>query len=138
MKRRIENFLAKCVCKGIELYMRKYRIYMSNEELIPMTDEQFKEKLVSHNFLNFGDNYFERYDKYRNYELSEKREIHKGDQFLCIKDVIMSGKEDDIAYFQGEIYLSENDGCITDEYGDKSHWWLKEDDINSHFKKIQL
>ena len=137
MKRRIENFLAKCVCKGIELYMRKYRIYMSNEELIPMTDEQFKEKLVSHNFLNFGDTYFERYDKYRNYELSEKREIHKGDQFLCIKDVIMSGKEDDIAYFQGEIYLSENDGCITDEYGDKSHWWIKEEEINSYFKKIQ-
>lgn len=134
--KRIENFIARCVCKGIEMYMRKYRIYISNEELIPMTDEQFKEKLVSHNSLNFGDNYFERYDKYRNYELSEKREIHKGDQFLCIKDVIMSGKEDDIAYFQGEIYLSENDGCITDEYGDKSHWWIKEEEINSYFKKI--
>ena len=114
MKNLIENFLAKCVCKGIELYMRKYRIYMSNEELIPMTDEQFKEKLVNHNSLNFCENYFERYDKYRNYELSEKRGIHKGDQFLCIKDVIMNGEENEIAYFQGEIYLSENDGCITD------------------------
>lgn len=138
MKNLIENFLAKCVCKGIELYMQKYCIYNSNDELIPMTNEQFKEELINHKTEKFSKYYFERYDKYRNYELSEKREIHKGDQFLCIKDVIMSGKEDDIAYFQGEIYLSENDGCITDEYGDKSHWWLKEDDINSHFKKIQL
>lgn len=137
MKNLIENFLAKCVCKGIELYMRKYRIYMSNEELIPTTDEQFKEELVNHNSLNFCENYFERYDKYRNYELSEKRGIHKGDQFLCIKDVIMNGEENEIAYFQGEIYLSENDGCITDEYGDKSHWWIKEEEINSYFKKIQ-
>lgn len=68
---------------------------------------------------------------------SEKRGIHKGDQFLCIKDVIMNGEENEIAYFQGEIYLSENDGCITDEYGDKSHWWIKEEEINSYFKKIQ-
>lgn len=52
MKRRIENFLAKCVCKGIELYMRKYRIYMSNDELIPMTDEQFKEELINHKTEN--------------------------------------------------------------------------------------
>lgn len=77
MKNLIENFLAKCVCKGIELYMRKYRIYMSNEELIPMTDEKFKEELVNHNSLNFCENYFERYDKYRNYELSEKEEYIK-------------------------------------------------------------
>lgn len=42
MKNLIENFLAKCVCKGIELYMQKYRIYNSNDELIPMTNEQFK------------------------------------------------------------------------------------------------
>lgn len=32
MKNLIENFLAKCVCKGIELYMQKYRIYNSNDQ----------------------------------------------------------------------------------------------------------
>lgn len=42
MKNLIENFLARCVCKGIELYMQKYRIYNSNDELIPMTNEQLK------------------------------------------------------------------------------------------------
>jgi len=136
MKRRIENFLAKCVCKGIELYMRKYRIYMSNDELIPMTDEQFKEELINHKTEKFSKYYFERYDKYRKGELSESTGIQRGDKFLCIKDVIMNNEPDEIAYFQGEIYLSENEGCITDEYGDKSHWWVKEEDINCYFKKI--
>lgn len=116
--------------------MRKYRLYKSYYEVIPMTEEEFKKELTNTNTKEFCENYFERYDKYRNYELSEKRGIHKGDQFLCIKDVIMDNEPDDIAYFQGEIYLSENDGCITDEYGDKSHWWIKEEDINCHFKKI--
>lgn len=138
MEKKIENFIAKCVCKGIELYMRKYRLYKSYYEVIPMTEEEFKKELTNTNTKEFCENYFERYDKYRNYELLEKRGIHKGDQFLCIKDVIMNGKENEIAYFQGEVYISHNNNCITDEYGDKSHWWLKEDDINSHFKKIQL
>lgn len=47
----------------------------------------------------------------------------------------MNNEPDEIAYFQGEIYLSENEGCITDEYGDKSHWWVKEEDINCYFKR---
>lgn len=93
MKSLIENFLAKCVCKGIELYIRKQRYKITN--------------------------------------------VLKGDEFLCIKDVMMDNDSEDIAYFQGETYLSENDGCITDENGDKSHWWIKEEDINCHFRKIQ-
>lgn len=92
MKSLIENFLAKCVCKGIELYIRKQRYKIAN--------------------------------------------VLKGDEFLCIKDVMMNDNPDEIAYFQGEIYLSENEGCITDEYGDKSHRWVKEEDINCYFKKI--
>lgn len=128
---------AKCVCKGIELYMQKYRIYNSNDELIPMTNEQFKEELINHKTEKFCKYYFERYDKYRKGELSESTGIQRGDKFLCIKDVIMNNEPDEIAYFQGEIYLSENEGCITDEYGDKSHWWVKEEEINSYFKKIQ-
>lgn len=65
MKKRIENFLAKCVCKGIELYMRKNRIYNSNNELIPMSDKEFREELIEHNKKEFCEYYFKRYDKYR-------------------------------------------------------------------------
>ena len=66
MKKKIENFLAKCVCKGIELYMRKYRIYNSNDELIPMSDEEFRDELISNNKKDFWDYDCNRYDKYRN------------------------------------------------------------------------
>ena len=65
MEKRIENFLAKCVCKGIELYMRKYRIYNSNNELIPMSDEQFRKELIENRKKEFYEYYFKRYDKYR-------------------------------------------------------------------------
>lgn len=65
MKRRIENFLAKCVCKGIEMYMRKYRIYTSHEELIPMSDEEFRKEVIEHTTETFSKKYFKRYDRYR-------------------------------------------------------------------------
>ena len=65
MEKIIENFLAKCVCKGIELYMRKYRIYNSNNGLIPMSDEQFRKELIEHSKKEFYEYYFKRYDKYR-------------------------------------------------------------------------
>ena len=65
MEKIIENFLAKCVCKGIELYMRKYRIDNSNNELIPMSDEQFRKELIEHSKKEFYEYYFKRYDKYR-------------------------------------------------------------------------
>ena len=85
MKNLIENFLAKCVCKGIELYMRKYRIYMSNDELIPMTDEQFKEELINHKTEKISKYYFERYDKYRKGELSESTGIQRGANSYVLK-----------------------------------------------------
>lgn len=66
MEKRIENFIAKCVCKGIELYMRKYRIYNSNDELIPMSDEEFRKEMTEHSKKEFCEYYFKRYDKYRN------------------------------------------------------------------------
>ena len=65
MKTRIENFIAKCVCKGIEMYMRKYRIYTSNDELIPMSDDDFKKELIANNEKEFCDYYFKRFDRYR-------------------------------------------------------------------------
>ena len=48
--------------------------------------------------------------------------IRKGDKFRCIKTVVIDNDPNDIGYYQGLIYTSENDDCITDE--DKvSHYW---------------
>lgn len=48
--------------------------------------------------------------------------IKKGDKFRCIKTVVMDNDPNDVDYYQGLIYTSENDDCITDE--DKvSHYW---------------
>ena len=46
----------------------------------------------------------------------------KGDRFLCIKDVVMSGT-DTIAYTNGQTYLCQEDLCITDNQGDIDHLW---------------
>ena len=48
--------------------------------------------------------------------------IKKGDKFRCIKTAVMDNNPNDIDYYQGLIYTSENDNCITDE--DKvNHYW---------------
>ena len=49
--------------------------------------------------------------------------IKKGDKFRCIKTVVMDNDSNNIAYYQGLIYTSENDGCVTDESGCKYHDW---------------
>lgn len=49
--------------------------------------------------------------------------IKKGDKFRCIKTVVMDNDLNNIAYYQGLIYTSENDGCITDENNCKYHYW---------------
>ena len=49
-------------------------------------------------------------------------EIKKGNKFLCIKDVEMD--DDRTIYYAGETYISEIDGCITDESGDAHHSWI--------------
>ena len=48
--------------------------------------------------------------------------MEKGEKYKCIKTVIMDG-DDEIAYIEGKIYPCEQDGCITDEQGDKKHGW---------------
>ena len=65
MKRKIENIIARCVCKGIEMYMKKYRLYQSYYEVIPMTEADFKNELAENNTKKFSESYFERFDKYR-------------------------------------------------------------------------
>ena len=57
--------------------------------------------------------------------------IKKGDKFRCIKTVVMDNDSNNIAYYQGLIYTSENDGCITDESNCKYHYW----DNNSLWKE---
>ena len=49
-------------------------------------------------------------------------EILRGQVFECIKTVIMDS-DGDIAYEKGYLYMSEEDGCITDLSGDIFHSW---------------
>ena len=49
--------------------------------------------------------------------------IKAGDRWLCYKDVCMNGNPKDIAYRKGTTYISEIDGCLTDEDGNKDHHW---------------
>lgn len=68
--------------------------------------------------------------------------IKKGDKFLCIKDVVMD--DDSIEYYAGKTYISEENGCITDESGTKEHRWVDaiddvaEDSPEEYFEPIML
>lgn len=53
-------------------------------------------------------------------------QIKKGQQFKCIKTVIMDDEEDSEAYIQGKTYISDIDGCITNKMGDKHHSWISD------------
>lgn len=48
-------------------------------------------------------------------------EIKKGMKFRCIKTVVMESGE--TCYIKDGIYISHNDGCITDIQFDKKHIW---------------
>ena len=48
--------------------------------------------------------------------------IKKGDKFLCIKDAPMLFA-DGVVYNKGNVYTSEEDGCITNNKGYTSHRW---------------
>lgn len=47
-------------------------------------------------------------------------EVKKGDVYICIKDVRMNSKGP-LVFVAGRIYLSEVDGCLTNEIGNRSH-----------------
>lgn len=53
--------------------------------------------------------------------------IKKGDKFECIKDIMMDNNPKDIAYTSGKIYISELDGCITDDQNKVYHYWSNEE-----------
>lgn len=69
---------------------------------------------------------------------TSSNEIHKGDKFYCKESVVMEDGE--IAYKCGEYYVSDRDGCITDESGDIDHEWgviiLKDYSWKYYFKKV--
>lgn len=46
--------------------------------------------------------------------------VKKGDQYRCIKDVVMDGSGP-VAYIKGKVYESEYENCLTDEQGEKTH-----------------
>lgn len=55
-------------------------------------------------------------------ETREIDNIKAGDRFYCKKTVVMEG-DGMIAYTKGKTYVSEKDGCITDDKGLIEHWW---------------
>jgi hypothetical protein len=68
----------------------------------------------------------------------EDRKIYKGDVFECIEHVVM--EDGDVAYRKNKAYVSEKDGCITDDEHDENHNWdIQEDDEENwwhYFKRI--
>lgn len=62
--------------------------------------------------------------------------IKKGDKFRCIKTVVMDNDSNNIAYYQGLIYTSENDNCITDESGCKYHYWGSNSLWKEYFERL--
>lgn len=48
MKKNIENFIAKCVCKGIEMYVSKHRFGFNGMiEMLPLTNQDFEKHLYT-------------------------------------------------------------------------------------------
>lgn len=65
-----------------------------------------------------------------------KLTINKGDSFVCIKDVLMNGNPDDIAYQAGLIYTSEREGCITNDGDNSDHSWQYSIQLPNYFIKL--
>lgn len=44
----LKNFIAKCVCSGIELYAKKYRFVLNSSiEIIPLQHKDFEKHLMN-------------------------------------------------------------------------------------------
>ena len=57
--------------------------------------------------------------------------IENGQLYMCFKTFDKSGQQ---LYIKGNIYKSERDGCITDELGNKDHFWpAAEDQARRYF-----
>lgn len=68
----------------------------------------------------------------------EDKKIRKGDVFECIQHVVMD--DGNVAYVKGKKYVSEKDGCITNDEHDENHEWrIQEDGEDNwlhYFKRI--
>lgn len=59
-----------------------------------------------------------------------------GDWFLCTKDARMELTKE-LVYRKGEFYKCEEEGCITNLYGNKQHHWnSSEAGLERFFKKV--
>lgn len=59
--------------------------------------------------------------------------IKKGDKFLCIRSVYMN-EDNKQVYTKDKEYISEVDNCITDDEGDKHHYWVStKDGLEDYF-----
>ena len=63
----------------------------------------------------------------------EDYEIRKGDKFECIK-YLGIGENDTLSYTRGKSYISESDGCVTDNTGTQRAWYKF--DWWHYFKRI--
>lgn len=58
--------------------------------------------------------------------------IEKDQIYLCTRDFEEDGQK---LYIEGKIYKSERDGCLTDEIGNKNHFWpAAEDRAHKYFR----
>lgn len=60
--------------------------------------------------------------------------IRRGDRFLCIKSVFRPPLNE-VAYWKDRIYISQQDGCITDELGNMEYV-SKMKGANKYFRKV--
>ena len=66
---------------------------------------------------------------------NEKKTIKKGDKFLCINRVMM--RDGAVAYTEGHTYVSEIDGCITDDMYIREHQWPDKAQRIMYFRTIK-
>lgn len=64
-------------------------------------------------------------------------EIKKGNRFVCTEDVIMEGSRQ-VNYVKGDVYTSEEDGCITNMLGERVHSWTNPECQNFFIPYSQL
>ena len=61
--------------------------------------------------------------------------IKKGQEFECVKPWRMESGYN--AYIAGKKYTSDNDGCLSNEQGNKLHYMTLNDEFYEHFKLIE-
>ena len=60
MIKKLKNWIAECVCKGIELYVSKHRFGFNGQiEMLPMTHKEFEKHLYKKLTEDAADSYLE-------------------------------------------------------------------------------